>query len=108
MLLSAPSLPKIFTSRTHFPRVLWRFRSTDGQSLLEDDNVHPRYRNKETAVIGVPYADKNLLVLSYVSSTTNLCHFLYVPLRHITEVRCARLRVSYRENMSHWGHRGWG
>ena len=67
-----------------------------------------RYRNKDTAVRNVPYAKKTLHVCSFVSSTTNLCHFLFVLLRHIDEVGFTQLRASCGKNMPHWGHRGWG
>ena len=108
VLLSAPSLPKIFSSRPHFPCYLQRFRSTAGQSSLVDDNVRPKYQNEETAISAFLYSKKTHPIYSSVSSTTNLLFFLSIPRRHITEVGCDQLRESCGTNMSHWGHQWWG
>ena len=91
-----------------FPCALRRFRSTAGQLSSMDNKVRPKYRNKETDVSGVPYFEKTCPICSSVSLTSNFLSFLYVPIRHITEIRCYQLRDSCGTSMSHWGHRGWG
>ena len=58
VVLSAPSLPKIFARRPRFTRGLRRFHSTAGQSSSVDGNISPNYRNEETAFSGVPYSKK--------------------------------------------------
>ena len=73
-----------------------------------EDNVHPKYHKEETAISGVPYAEKTCLIYSSVSSTINPLRFLSAPRQHINEVGCARLRASYGTNMSHWGPPGLG
>ena len=107
IILSASSLNNIFYICPHYPRALQRFHSTAGQSSSVDDSPPPKYRNEETVVSDVPYAEKTRSICSSISSTTNLCRFLSVPHRHITEVGCVQLRASCKK-MSHWGHRGWG
>ena len=107
VLLSAPSLPKIFFSRIHFPCALHRFCSTTSQFSSVDDNIHSRYRNEETAASGVPYDKKSRPIWSSFSSTNNLLRLIYVPLQHIAEVGCSLLRAFCGTDMSQWGHWGW-
>ena len=94
LILSAPSLPKIFANLPHFPCAVWRFRSTAGQSLSVNSNVFLKYRNKDTVVISFPYSEKTHPICSSVSSTRNLSPFLFVPCQNIAEVGCDRLRAS--------------
>ena len=56
VLLSVPSLTKIFVICPNFYCALRRFRSTAGQSSSVDNDVSPKYWNEETTVSGVPYS----------------------------------------------------
>ena len=90
VLLPSPSLPIIFYSLTYFSNAPRRFCSTASQSLLVDNDVRPRYQNKETTVRVIRCVTKTLTICSYVSSTTNLCQFLFVPRWHISEFGCVQ------------------
>ena len=71
-----------------------------------DNKVRLKYRNEDTAVSGVAYAEKIVPICSSVYWISNLLRFLSVPSRHIDEVGCDRLKASCGTNMSHWEHRG--
>ena len=100
-LLSPRSLPSSPTFRS-----LFIFCSTAGQSSSVDKKIRPKYLNYDTAVSGFPYYDKTLRICSSVSATTNLCHFLYISCRHISEFGCSQLSSTCGKNMSHWGAPG--
>ena len=75
--------------------------------VISGQHNFPKDRNEENYVSGVPYSEKTRPIYSYVSSASNLLHFLSVPRRHIAEVGCDQLRASCRKK-GHTGGTGGG
>ena len=60
VLLSAPSLPQIFTNPAHFPHARGMFCYTIVQSFLKDETFCPKHLDKRNSISSVSYADKTL------------------------------------------------